>query len=186
MDSFSSLDGDTVLFQDITNGANSLWSASALSGGQGLAKIAGFQTAVPGGVGTFMRSDDRTAQVQDGAILFEGLNSDASVQTHGGLHTVPAGGGAISKVFDYHTTAPESDFPFVQSNANNEITVGVLSEGDYDFENGIVAFHAITDGDANPDDGRLEHCYRRRPTGHLHDHRCQQRACRVAIGEHRG
>ena len=146
MDSFPSLDGGTVLFQDITNGANSLWTASAA----GLVKIADFTTPVPGGVGTFTRFDDQTARLSGGIVLFEGLDANTSVQTHGGLYTAPAGGGTVTKVFDYHTTAPESGYPFVQSNGNNQITDGP-GEGDYDEENGVIAFHAITDGDATHD-----------------------------------
>ena len=145
-----SLDGSHVLFQDLTSAANSLWTASAVALDSGLVKLADFSTAVPGGVGAFTRFDDQTARVQAGVVLFEGLDSNTAVQTHGGLYTVPASGGAIATVIDYHTTAPESGYPFVQSNGNNQITQGVIS-GDYDLENGLIAFHAITDGDAQGD-----------------------------------
>ena len=145
-DSFPSLDGATVLFQDITNSANSLWVANASGGG--LVKIADFSTAVPGGVGTFTRFDDQTARVQDGVVLFEGLDSNTIDACHGGLYTAPEAGGVISRVFDYNSTAPGSTDTFIQPNADNQITDGP-GTGDYDLENGILAFHAITESNAD-------------------------------------
>ena len=142
------LDGNTVLFQDLANSDNSLWTAGAVTG-SGFVKLADYRTAVPGGVGPFTRFDDQTARVQGGTVIFEGLDSNTAVQTHGGLYTVPSGGGAPSKIIDYHTTAPESGFPFVQPNGNNQITQSGVS--DYDVENGLVAFHAITNGDSQGD-----------------------------------
>jgi uncharacterized repeat protein (TIGR01451 family) len=141
------IDGNSVIFQDLTGNATSLWSASASGGG--FVKLADFNTPVPAGVGNFTRLDDQTFRARDGVVLFEGLDSNTSASTHGGLYSIPETGGAISKVIDYNTQAPDANGPFIQSNANNEITAGFF-EGDYDFEGGVIAFHGLT---ANNGDG---------------------------------
>jgi uncharacterized repeat protein (TIGR01451 family) len=141
--SYPALDGNTVVFQDITNSNNSLWSASASAGATGLAKLADLQTPVPGGVGTFTLFNNQTERIKDGVVFFEGLDSNPVDAFHGGLYTIPAAGGAISRVVDYNTPAPDAGGPFIQSNANNQLTDGV-SEGDYDYEEGVIAFHGLT------------------------------------------
>ncbi len=141
------LDGDTLIFQDLASNDNSLWSASA-SGVGAPVKLIDFRTPVPGGVGNFSRLNDQTARTKDGLVFFEGLDSvpaDPGHHLHGGIYTVPTGGGAVSKVVDYHTIAPEaSGGPFVAANGNNMLTAG-FNDGDFDYEAGIIAFHGTTD-----------------------------------------
>lgn len=140
------LDGDTVVFQDLASNDNSLWSVGTAGGIP--VKLVDFRTPVPGGVGAFSRLNDQTGRPKDGLYFFEGLDSvpaDPGHHLHGGIYTVPVGGGAVGKVVDYHTVAPEADGgPFVAANGNNMLTGG-FDDGDFDYEAGVIAFHGTTD-----------------------------------------
>lgn len=140
------LDGNTITFQDLASNDNSLWAANG-TGGE-LVKLVDFRTAVPGGVGAFSRFNDQTGRAKDGLLFFEGLDSvpvDPGHHLHGGIYTVPVGGGAVSKVVDYNTIAPNANGgPFVAANGGNMLTGG-FDDGDFDYEAGVIAFHGITD-----------------------------------------
>ncbi|MGA2190603.1 MAG: hypothetical protein ABSH33_18950 [Steroidobacteraceae bacterium] len=115
--SYPAISGEWVVFVDggddgcAANNGESIWSYNLNT--KALTKIVDTGTTVPmpkgaGNFTSFIPISTVNIQVNDGTVLFYGLDNDKNSETNcaGGLYTVPVNGGKIHRVVDYTMTLP--------------------------------------------------------------------------------
>jgi len=134
------IDGSRLVF--ITgNPVTTISAWSANSDGTGLVKLADVNTPVPGGVGTYTSLSHVGAPlIKDGTVVISGRDSNTALNftIHAGLYQVPALGGSISKIVDYHDLIPNRGTETFQG-------WGDTSSGQRSFSvnGGRVAFYGV-------------------------------------------
>jgi hypothetical protein len=111
---YPAINGEWVVFVDsgndgcAANDGPSIWSYNLVT--QTLTKLVDTGTAVPvpKGVGNFTWFSVSNLQINDGTVLFYGVDNGYNSQTNcsGGLYTIPVSGGTIHRVVDYSMTLP--------------------------------------------------------------------------------
>ncbi|GAC1459847.1 MAG: hypothetical protein NVSMB70_05050 [Chamaesiphon sp.] len=101
-----------VVFGTI-NPAASIWTAN--SDGTNLTKVVDTNTPIPGGSGNFNGFYGAGYQINNGTVVFLGVNNNGPIQ---GLYAVPSQGGAVTKVVDINDLIPGSNQKFTPFNAD--------------------------------------------------------------------
>ncbi|HEX4665865.1 MAG TPA: DUF11 domain-containing protein [Chthoniobacterales bacterium] len=103
------LDAGTVVFRNGTNGLapDSIWSVTSA---HAFTKLVDLNTTVPGGTGKFSSlildfSAPGFPVLSAGTVIFAGRDSATTGYT-GGLYSVPAGGGAITRIVNRNVAIP--------------------------------------------------------------------------------
>lgn len=148
--SYSAIDGPWVIFIDAgfdnctSNNGQSLWSYNLIT--NSFVKLADTTTPVPP-TGAyefegFVQNVFDNLQVRNGTVLFFGFDAGHNTTTNcqGGLYTVPAGGGTITRVVDYTMTLPGHGGSFCGTNNSYGIN-GVMGMS---LDDGKVVFSAET------------------------------------------
>jgi uncharacterized protein (TIGR03437 family) len=115
--------------------AQAVWSFDLLD--STLHKLADLSTPAPGGVGNFkdLQLQDSAPIVRDGIIVFVGRDSNPNrTNVAGGLYSIAAAGGPITKLADYNTPDPSGGTFAV-------IDAGSRPMGAFSFDGATVAFH---------------------------------------------
>ncbi len=150
---FPAIDGQWVVFWDQGNdhctadNGPSIWSYDLISGK--LSKLVDTNTSVPFGAnggkftGFAVISTDNL-QVRDGTVLFYGEDAGYNPKTncHGGLYTVPVGGGTVRRVVDYTMTLPGFGGKFCGVNLpynNNGVSGMSIDQGTVVFGGTAIA-----------------------------------------------
>src|SRR5208282_2601891 len=152
---FPAINGQWVVFLDsgddncAANNGPSIWSYNLVT--NALVKLADTSTLVPPSntyefVG-FVQNVFNNLQVHDGTVLFYGYDAGFNPTTNcsGGLYTVPAGGGTITRVVDYTMTLPGAGGSYCLLNDSYGIN-GLLGMS---LDQGKVVFTAQANPGAN-------------------------------------
>lgn len=132
----ASFDGQWVVFRDAgirdDLSLQSIWSYNTQNGK--LTKLVSWATVVPGGTTTIndIQLSDTAPIVRSGTVVFLARSNNSSVQ---GLYSIPAGGGAVTKLADTATISPSG------SNFTAFDTVG-RPAGGFSFDGATVTFWA--------------------------------------------
>ena len=131
-------DGQWVVFRDNGNkddgSYQAIWSFNTLD--KSFRKLVDLKSRIPGGTSTFtdLQLQDTAPSVRQGVVVFLGRDSSTGNQWQG-VYSVPAAGGAITKIADHNTTNPSGG------------TFGVLDMngrqvGGFHFDGSTAAFFA--------------------------------------------
>jgi hypothetical protein len=118
--------------------AQAVWSYNTLD--FTFHKLADLSTPVPGGTGIFkdLQLQDAVPIVRNGIVIFVGRDSNPNrTNVAGGLYSIPAAGGAITKLADYNTPDPSGGTFAV-------IDAGRRPQGAFSFDGKTVAFEATS------------------------------------------
>jgi uncharacterized protein (TIGR03437 family) len=128
------IEGTRVVFTTVQADA-SVWVFDLLN--SAFVKLADTSTQAPGGTGTFtdFASLDSKPLISGGTVVFLAYDSKATRPSQG-LYSVPAGGGAITRIANYNTTSP-SGGTFGELDASFRQPFGAIS-----VDSGRVAFYA--------------------------------------------
>ena len=138
-----SLEGSTLVFA--AGNCDSLWAMNVDTGA--FIKLADSSTSVPGGSGTFASFYDNNntawsdaAQIRNGTVIFYATDATGG----GGLYSVPAMGGVVSRVANYLTADPTNSKRFAAGpNAFDAISFDGTRVA---FDSNGVVYSASPDG----------------------------------------